>query len=150
MISEYTVPWLAVENRNARSLALKWMKSRNENVAACGWCTYIGIIATTEDEDLELGEVKELLVKIVDDIDGAKGRVRYTMNSFVIAVGTHIKPLLSQAKKSPRSSGKSMSTWAILRAKSHWPPSTLPRLRAWAALARNEKRSAADSSTEAE
>ena len=106
MLSEYKVPWLAVENRNARSLALKWMKSRDQNIAACGWCTYVGIIATTEDNNLDLGEVKELLEKIVNEIDGAKDRVRYTMNGFVIAVGTHVKPLLSQAKKVAKKLGK--------------------------------------------
>ncbi|MBM82604.1 MAG: DNA alkylation repair protein [Planctomycetaceae bacterium] len=99
MISEYTVPWLAVENTNARSLALKWMKARNENTAACGWCSYAGIITTTPDEDLDLDEIKELLNRIVETIDASKNRVRYTMNGFVIAVGCYVKPLLKDAKR---------------------------------------------------
>ena len=37
MISEYTVPWVAAESPHARDLALKWMKSKNENIAAGGW-----------------------------------------------------------------------------------------------------------------
>jgi 3-methyladenine DNA glycosylase AlkD len=33
MISEYTVPWVAVENAHARELALKWIASKKEHVA---------------------------------------------------------------------------------------------------------------------
>src|SRR6202795_1889951 len=31
MISEYTVPWVAVEGPHARDLALKWMQSQTEH-----------------------------------------------------------------------------------------------------------------------
>ena len=33
MISEYTVPWLAVENSLAQELALEWMRSKDPAVA---------------------------------------------------------------------------------------------------------------------
>ncbi len=60
MISEYTVAWVAVENADGRELALKWMKSKNEQVAASGWSTYAGILATKPDEELDLAEIEEL------------------------------------------------------------------------------------------
>jgi len=37
MISEYTVPWVAVESSHARELAMKWIKAKEESVAAAGW-----------------------------------------------------------------------------------------------------------------
>ena len=105
MLSEYTVPWVAVESPHARDLALKWMKSKNENIASCGWCTYAGIVTTTPDEDLDLVEIKDFLNVVVKEIDSAQNRVRYTMNGFVIAVGAYVKPLLKQAKQAAKKIG---------------------------------------------
>lgn len=105
MISEYTVPWVAVENPHARDLAIQWIKSKNEHVASSGWCTYAGLVATRADEALDLAEIENLLGNVVKGIRSAENRVRYTMNGFVIAVGTYVKPLLKQAKASARQIG---------------------------------------------
>jgi 3-methyladenine DNA glycosylase AlkD len=105
MVSEYAVPWLAVESPHARALALKWIKSKRESVSACGWCTYAGMVATTADEELDLPEVAELLKTVVKNIRGAPNRVRYTMNGFVISVGIYVKPLLRQAKTAAQKIG---------------------------------------------
>lgn len=106
MISEYAVAGVTTESPHGRALALKWMKSKNEAIASCGWATYCGILATTEDDELNFGEIKQLLDRIVDTIDDAPGRVRYTMNGFVISVGTYVKPLLKDAKAAAKSIGK--------------------------------------------
>jgi len=106
LISEYTVPWVASESAHGRELALKWMDSKKEHVAACGWSTYAGIVTTTPDEDLDLAEVKSLLKRVENGIDPAANRVRYTMNGFVIAVGAYVKPLAKQAKATARKLGK--------------------------------------------
>lgn len=98
MISEYTVPWVTVENASARELALKWMASNQEHIAAAGWCTYAGLLSTTDDAELDLAEIERLLQKVAKEIGAAKNRVRYTMNGFVIAVGAFVKPLLKKAK----------------------------------------------------
>jgi 3-methyladenine DNA glycosylase AlkD len=98
MISEYTVPWVALDHSLARDLALEWMKSKNQHIASCGWCTYAGLLATKEDKSLDLAEIEELLKTVVQQIHSAPNRVRHTMNAFVIAVGSYVKPLLKQAK----------------------------------------------------
>jgi 3-methyladenine DNA glycosylase AlkD len=98
MIAEYTVPWVTVENPVARELALQWMDSKKERVAAAGWCTYSGLLATKDDAALDLVEIQKLLDRVAKEIHSAKNRVRYTMNNFVIAVGTYVKPLLKKAK----------------------------------------------------
>ncbi len=105
MISEYTVPWVAVENTHARELAMQWIKSKKEHVASSGWCTYAGLVATKADETLDLAEMEELLNTVVKRISGAQNRVRHTMNGFVIAVGSYAKPLLKQAKASAQQIG---------------------------------------------
>jgi 3-methyladenine DNA glycosylase AlkD len=105
MIAEYSVPWVTVENPGGREMALKWMKSRKELVAAAGWRTYSGIVATTPDEALDLAEIERLLGTVVKDIGSAANRVRHAMNGFVIAVGCYVKPLAKQAKASAKQIG---------------------------------------------
>lgn len=106
LVSEYAVPWVAHENRHGRDLALKWIGSKKEHVAACGWNTYAGLLATTPNEDLDLQEIKSLLQRIEKEIDASANRVRYTMNGFVIAVGTYVTPLSKQAKATAKKLGK--------------------------------------------
>ncbi|MGB7231009.1 MAG: DNA alkylation repair protein [Candidatus Acidiferrum sp.] len=105
MIPEYTVPWVAVDSPHARELALQWMKSKKERVAASGWCTYSGLLSTKPDEELDLNEIESLLNMLVKGIEGAENRVRHAMNGFVIAVGIYVKPLSKQAKAAARQIG---------------------------------------------
>jgi 3-methyladenine DNA glycosylase AlkD len=105
MISEYTVPWVTVENSQGRELALQWIKSKKEHVASSGWCTYSGLVATKPDDALDLVEVEGLLGTVVKGIKTAQNRVRHTMNVFVIAVGSYVKPLLKEGKAAAREIG---------------------------------------------
>jgi len=105
MLSTSTVPGVATESPHARELAMKWIKAKNESIAAGGWCTYAGIVATRPDEALDLAEIQELLEHVVKHIQNAPNDVRYTMNGFVIAVGSYVKPLLKQAKRAASAIG---------------------------------------------
>jgi 3-methyladenine DNA glycosylase AlkD len=106
MISDYTVPWVATESPYARELALKWMKSKHEQIASTGWFTYAGIVATRSDDELDMDEVEGLLQEVEKNISRAPNRVRYAMNNFVIAVGGCVKPLLKRAKMAAKKIGK--------------------------------------------
>lgn len=99
MIAEFTVPWVTVENSAAAALAAKWIESKHEQVACAGWCTFSGLVATQPDSALDLAQIEALLASIPARMGPAKNRVRYTMNNFVIAVGTYVRPLLAPAKK---------------------------------------------------
>src|ERR1700743_2585093 len=105
MIAEFTVPWVAVENTAGRELALEWRKSKKEQVASAGWCTYSGLLATTADEALDLKEIEDLLKTVVAKIHSAPNRVRSTMKGFVIAAATYVAPLLKQAKAAAKEMG---------------------------------------------
>ena len=106
MISDYTVPRVATESKHARALAMQWIKSKRESIASSGWNTYSGLVAVTADEDLDLAEIKALLKQVERDIDSAHNRVRYTMNGFIIAVGSFVLPLSRQAKATAKRLGK--------------------------------------------
>ena len=105
MIAEYTVPWVTVENPIGRELALEWIGSKKEHIASAGWSTYSGLLATRPDSALDLEEIEGLLARVVREIAAAPNRVRYTMNGFVVAVGSYVKPLLKQAKAAARQIG---------------------------------------------
>jgi 3-methyladenine DNA glycosylase AlkD len=98
MIAEYTVPWVAVESPLACTLAHQWIGSTEDQIASSGWCTWSGLVATQPDASLDLAELKSLLAGVPKQIRSAKKRTRYTMNNFVISVGTYVLPLHSQAK----------------------------------------------------
>ena len=59
----------------------------------------------TPDDALDLGEIEELLGTVVTGIKTAANRVRCTMNGFVIAVGSYVKPLSKQAKAAAKQIG---------------------------------------------
>jgi hypothetical protein len=74
-------------------MALKWIESKNEVIASAGWQTYSSMVAIKEDADLDLAEIKSLLQRVAKSIHQQPNRVKYVMNSFVIAVACHVKPL---------------------------------------------------------
>lgn len=106
MIAEYAVPGVVCESPHAHVLAVQWINARKPMTASCGWCTYSGIVATQPDDELDLSEIRELLARIANDIDSAADRVRYTMNGFVIAVGSYVKPLLKVARQTAKTIGQ--------------------------------------------
>jgi 3-methyladenine DNA glycosylase AlkD len=97
MLSEYTVPWVAAESRYGRELALKWIESKKENVAAAGWMTLSSLVGITPDDELDKGELKKLLERVARTIHSQPNRVRGAMNCFVIAAGCCVKPLTALA-----------------------------------------------------
>ena len=96
-ISEYTVPWVAAGNPRGFSLALRWIDSPVEHIAASGWRTLGDWIAMKPDNEIDLSAIKALLERVVKNIHSAQNRVRQTMNGFVIAVGSYIAPLTNDA-----------------------------------------------------
>ena len=105
-ISEFTVPGVAADTLFGRELALRWIQRSEEGVAAAGWCTYSRLMAVTEDEDLDLDEIRGLLTKVGETIHDQQNRVRHTMNAFVIAAGSSVAPLLEDAQAVAREIGK--------------------------------------------
>lgn len=97
MLSEYTVPWVTVENPHARELADEWITSADENVASAGWNTWAGLVSVKKDEELDLVRLRELLALVEKNIHTSANRVRYCMNGFVIAAGSYVAALTDEA-----------------------------------------------------
>jgi hypothetical protein len=96
-LREYTVAWVAAESPHGRELALEWVESKKEGVASCGWATLSGLVAITDDAGLDLDELTLLLRRVQETIHRQPNRVRYTMNGFVIAVGSYVPDLTAVA-----------------------------------------------------
>jgi 3-methyladenine DNA glycosylase AlkD len=92
-VAEFAVPWVASGSPHGRELALKWIESKDETTAAAGWQTYSSLIAVKDDAELDLPEIQSLLRRVEKSIHGLPNAVKYVTNSFVIAVGCHVKPL---------------------------------------------------------
>lgn len=105
-LSEYTVPWVAAETAYGFELGLEWIKSDIETVASAGWGTLAYYAAVREDEELDTGVYIELLDRVRMEIHSAQNRVRYTMNGFVIAVGSYVEALTQKSKEVAKEIGK--------------------------------------------
>jgi len=103
---EYTVPWVAADSDHGYALALEWIEDKKESVAACGWATLSNILIVKKDEDIDLKHIKKLLTRAKKEVHSAPNRVRYTMNNFIIAVGSFIESLSADALKIAEQVGK--------------------------------------------
>lgn len=105
-IAEYTVAWVAAESPHALELAREWIQSPDEMVATCGWSTYANYISMTADELLDHEEIAGLLRQVEATVHEERNRVRYTMNGFVIMVGSSVRALHEEAVKVAEAIGK--------------------------------------------
>jgi 3-methyladenine DNA glycosylase AlkD len=96
-ILEYTVPWVAAGSPHGYELALQWIDSPEDRIAVAGWSTLGDLVSLRPDEDLDLPKLKSLIARIVAGIHSAGNRVRYTMNGFLISVGSFVPPLTADA-----------------------------------------------------
>lgn len=106
MLAEYTVAQVAAESEYALELAREWIQSKSETIATCGWSTYANYLSITPDEKLDLDEIRSLLHQVKETIHNERNRVRYTMNGFVIAIGSYVSPLNKEALEVGEQIGK--------------------------------------------
>jgi 3-methyladenine DNA glycosylase AlkD len=105
-ICGYTVAWVAAGSNHGRELALEWIDSKNPEAAATGWSTLSNLVALKDDADLDLKELRQLLQRVATTIHAQPDRVRYTMNGFVIALGSSVKSLTADALAAAKKIGK--------------------------------------------
>ena len=106
MISYYPVAWVAAESPHGWALANKWIESKSELIACAGWSTLASWVALQPDEELDIAAIKILLGRVAKDIRNAPDRLRYCMNGFIIAVGSHVLPLTAEARETAKAVGK--------------------------------------------
>ncbi len=105
-LSEYAVPWIAAETEHGFELGLEWIKSKEETIASAGWATLAYYAGVNEDDKLDVNKYSKLLDKVGKNIHKAPNRVRYTMNGFVIAIGSYISSLTEKSQAVASQIGK--------------------------------------------
>jgi 3-methyladenine DNA glycosylase AlkD len=101
-----TVPWIAAESKHGWDLAMEWIDSKKEDVAGAGWATLTSLVSIKDDAELDLAALKRLLARVEKTIHDAPNHVRYSMNSFVIAVGCYVQSLTDLAMKTAKKIGE--------------------------------------------
>ncbi len=101
-----TVPWVAAGSKHGYELALEWIESKDENIAAAGWATLRSLVALKNDDDLDLAGLKRLLERVQKTIHQAPNSVRQAMNGFLIAVGIYVQNLSALAAGAATKIGK--------------------------------------------
>ncbi len=96
--AECVVASIAAESNYAMELAREWIQSESENIAGAGWSTYTNYLSVTPDDEIDFVEIAKLLSLVGETIHTERNRVRYTMNGFVIGVGTFTIPLHGDAR----------------------------------------------------
>ncbi len=105
-ISEYTVPWIAAESHFGYEMAMEWIGSETEYIAAAGWSTLSSLVAIKPDSELDIPALKALMARVEKEIHKANGRVRSKMNGFIISVGIYVAPLTELAISTAQKIGK--------------------------------------------
>jgi 3-methyladenine DNA glycosylase AlkD len=101
-----TVPWVAAGSHFGHEIALEWIESKNETIAAAGWATLCSLVALKDDKDLDLARLKQLLDRVQKTIHQQPDSVRSAMNGFVIALGTYVQAVSELAAKAAVKIGK--------------------------------------------
>ena len=78
-INEYTVPWVAAEGKLGFEMAMEWIDSNNDNIAAAGWSTLANLATLKPDNELDIITYRALLQRVVSTIHTSANRVRSRM-----------------------------------------------------------------------
>lgn len=96
-IAEYAVAWVAADGPHGWDLALEWIDEADEKAAVAGWGTLSSLVGVRNDADLDIPALRALLERVKTTIHTRPDRVRYKMNSFVIALGSYVAELTDEA-----------------------------------------------------
>ena len=100
-----TVAWVAAGSAHGWELGLEWIDSKKPLVAVAGWATLASLVSVTDDAQLDMVKLQQLLQRVRRTIHESPDLVRYQMNSFVIAVGSYVPFLTDTALKTAESIG---------------------------------------------
>jgi 3-methyladenine DNA glycosylase AlkD len=103
---ECTVAWVAAEGEYGWEMALKWIASKKEHVAAAGWATLSCLVALVDDQELDVAQLRKLLKQVEQSIHDQPNRVRSAMNNFVISLGSYVKSLTADAMAAGKKIGE--------------------------------------------
>lgn len=105
MVSEYAVAAVAAESPHGWALGLQWIESPEEKIAAAGWSTLGYWVMLRPDAELDKEALRQLLQRVEHTLHQSANRVRYTMNGFIIALGSAVPVLTPLAVETAQKLG---------------------------------------------
>lgn len=96
-IDESIVAGVAAESSYALELAREWLASLDPREQNVGWLTYGKYLSMSSDELLYEDEIRALLERLRKEIHTASNAIRYSMNQFIIYVGSYCPSLTALA-----------------------------------------------------
>ncbi|MDP1757831.1 MAG: DNA alkylation repair protein, partial [Pseudohongiella sp.] len=102
-------------------------------------CTFGGVVALKQDNELELAELTALLRRVEETIHSAPNEVRYCMNSFVISVGSYVQPLTAEALRVGRAIGQVTVDMGNTACKVPFAPDYIAKVEARGTLGKKRK-----------
>ncbi|MES2920765.1 MAG: DNA alkylation repair protein [Verrucomicrobiota bacterium] len=104
-LSGFTVPGVAAGSPHGCELAMEWIESKTDHIAAAGWATLSCLVSIKDDAELDLPELARLLERVRRTIHQAPNDSRYQMNGFVISLGACVRPLTEAALEAAEAIG---------------------------------------------
>jgi 3-methyladenine DNA glycosylase AlkD len=104
--ADFTVGAVAADSAHGFVLGLEWIDAKQENLVIAGWGALAGFVSVVDDSKLDVKALGKLLDRVAKGIHGAPSRVRYSMNTFVIACGGYVAALTEQALAVAKAMGK--------------------------------------------
>lgn len=92
-IADYTVAVTLAETSFATELADAWIHRSRSLYRSAGWSCYCWLLGNRPDEFFQVDNIRKMLTYVENLIHQEENRVKYAMNSFVIAVGISYIPL---------------------------------------------------------
>lgn len=138
-LCESTVAWVAAESKHGRALAMEWIESKKETTAATGWATLGSFVSITDDADLDLAALKQLLQRVEQTIHRQPNHVRYEMNGYVIAVGTYVPELSKCAVQTGEKIGQVAVDMGNTACKVPYAPDYIEKVRKRGAIGKKRK-----------
>lgn len=106
VVAEFAVAWVAAEGPHGWDLALEWIDSDDERAQVAGWGTLSSLVAVKPDAELDIPALRNLLERVRATINSQPDRVRYKMNGYVIALGSYVGELTSDALRAGEEIGR--------------------------------------------
>jgi len=138
-LTQFTVPWVAAGSHHGRELALEWIESKTEGIAAAGWSTLGSLVTIRDDADLDAAELKRLLERIEKSIHRQPDRVRHAMNCFIISLGCYVKGLTDLASKVGKRIGPVTVDMGGTACKVTYPPEYIEKVRKRGTIGKKRK-----------
>jgi 3-methyladenine DNA glycosylase AlkD len=138
-LCSYTVSWVAAEGLHGWEMAHQWIDSKKPSIAAAGWATLCSLVAIKDDAELDVPALKKLLQRVERTIHAAPNGVRYAMNSFVISVGSYVKPLSDVALKTAEKIGVLSVDMGNTACKVPFAPDYIRKVKARGAIGKKRK-----------